>query len=362
MVLKEKVTHRGGTNDSWRRRYRNVVQYDFSISVDPTDRPDSLRAALLEAIDRVGEYPDLEQRQFRETVAEFEGLSPDQIWGGNGASELIMGLAYALRPRRALLPAPCFSGSRRALEASGNCDVAEVALRDEDNFDLTERFVERVAEEFDVVFVTNPNNPTGRLIAPSVMEKLLSRCVETQTALVVDECFLRLSHGGVSVRDRVGEFPNLYVIDSLTKLFGIPGVRVGYAISADANIARLREKLPEWNLSTFATAAARACLKTSSPTDHIARALSLIGEEREYLARSLRGMGLRVVDSDANFLLFEGPEKLAERALERGLLIRDCSNFSGLTKGFFRIAVRKRVENELLVRTIAEIVGKEHED
>ena len=339
--------------------YGRKVRYDFSVSVNPSQRPEAVRDAMVAAAERVEAYPDIMQREFREKLAQFERLEPDEIWGGNGASELLMGIAYWLRPKRAALLAPCFYGYRHVLSALGDCQIVEFPLDVTHGFLLSEEFLDWLAVvDVDALFIANPNNPTGRLVAPGLMAQILARCRAAGAAVVLDESFLRTSSGGRSERRRLAEFPNLYVVDAFTKLFAIPGARAGYVVSAAENIAGVRSRLPEWNMSSFATSAALACLETMATTDFVAESVHTIERERRYLTDALRSMGLRVFDSDTNFLLFYSETPLARALLTKGILIRDCRNFAGLTAGFYRIAVRARAENEILVAAIAELLGE----
>ena len=342
--------------------YGREVRRDFSVSVNPLGTPPTVGAALVAAVAKVGAYPDLFQRDFRERVAAVDGVLPSQVWGGNGASEFFPAIVDLLNPKRALLWSPCFSGYRRALAALRDCEIVEYPLSERDGFALTDAALDAIDDAVDVVFWANPNNPTGRVVPASLTDRLLDRCATTGTAVVVDESFLRLADGAKSVRRRVSKYPKLFVVDSFTKLFAIPGARVGYLVSREENIEKVAACLPEWNLSTFAAEAGRECLNLIESGEFLEESRRAICEERRYLTAALRALGLRVYDSDANFLLFYCPaQNLTDRLLEKKILIRDCRNFSGLSEGYYRIAVLDREKNAVLVAALAELLGESHE-
>lgn len=331
---------------------------DFSISVNARPTPRKLRDALLGAVDCVGAYPDLLQRDFREVAARVCRVRPERIWGVAGASEAFVAVANRLRPKRALLVRPCFSGYRRALEASGDCEIVEYPTREENGFALDDEILNWIDDSIDAFFFANPNNPTGRAIAPELTDRVLKKCAAVGAAAIVDESFLRMTDVARSVRARVDEFENLVVVDSLTKLFAIPGARVGCVVARERRLDAIRAALPEWNMSAFALAAGVACFELIEEETFVSESLREITRERAFLTDALRELGLRVYESDANFILFRGAGTLGRRLLERDVLIRDCRDFGGLTEGFYRIAARRRQENEKLVATMAEVVGK----
>ena len=156
---------------------------------------------------------------------------------------------------------------------------------------------------------------------------------------------------------RIGENPNLTILRAFTKNYAMAGLRLGYVLSSDEDIlSRMAQKVQPWNISIPAQAGGLQALREK---DFLKDSVRLIKEEREYLAYGLKELGLRVIGSNVNFLLFKGPEDLTERMKEQGILIRDCSNYEGLNKGWFRIAVKLHDENVELLRTMKEVLGKE---
>ena len=350
--------------------YDKKIEMDFSVNLNPVPCPEAVLAEIRRAALEVSNYPDIRQSRFRTAVAEAEtGLSEksvkftaENIVGGNGASELLMAIACMVRPKRALLPIPSFYGYEHVLRASG-CEVVRYNMAGEDErgktqFELSERFTDAITEDTDMVILGNPNNPTGRLISEDLLLAVLERCRKTGATLVVDECFYRLSGkredgaNTVSARNFVHEYGNLFIVDAYTKLFSIPGVRAGFAVTSAENAERLREFLPEWNMSVFAESAGVKCAEISEEGSFIKKTREVICRERDYLSAQLSGLGITVYPSDTNFILIKSEDELYEKLLKKRILIRDCSNFRGLDHGYFRIAVKDHASNERLINAI----------
>ena len=252
--------------------------------------------------------------------------------------------------------APTFSEYSLALRRTG-CEVVRFALKQEENFDLRKDFLPFLArEKIDALFLCNPNNPTGRLIADDLLEEILRICREKNIALFVDECFLSLSDGGVDLTPSLSDFPQLFILKAFTKSFGMAGPRLGYGLSADETLLRkMSAAVPPWNVSTLAQAAGVAAL---GDAEFLEKNRTIIRAERPWLEEKLRKFGFRVCPSQVNYILFRGDVGLMEQLRARGVAIRDCANFEGLTSGWYRVAVRRHEENEQLIAAIRS-VGKE---
>ena len=332
-----------------------ACKYDFSVNLNPMPTPEPVLSAIKRAAGQADRYPDRLQRTFRAHVCAAENVlaagayRPDEemIIGGNGASELIFAIVNMLRPQKVLLAVPSFYGYRHAL--THNVEIEEYPLQEENGFALTKDFIDRIDEQTDQVILGNPNNPTGRNIEADVLNEIVEKCAKTGTALLVDECFLRLSTGSVSARNYLDKCPQLYVVDAYTKLFSIPGVRVGFAVSTKENIDRLRAHLPEWNLSAFATEAGIACADILTDTDFVKKSIALIEEERKKMCAALADHNLTVYPSDANFFLVKSDEDLYNKLMPYGIQIRDCAGFAGLGNNYYRIAVKSPGENALFI-------------
>ena len=275
---------------------------------------------------------------------------------GAGAADLIYRLALAVRPRRALLPAPTFAEYGRALELAG-CAVERAALREGAGFVLQEDFLARIVPGVDLVFLCEPNNPTGLLTPQPLLRRILARCEECGAMLAVDECFhdFLAPEAQQSLIPLLADHPRLVVLRAFTKFYAMAGLRLGYALCGDeALAARMAECGPPWAVSSPAQAAGLAALRE---TDYACRLRRLIGEERPRLAAQLRALSCRVLPGQANYLLFFHPdEALVPKLRETGVLLRDCRNFVGLSPGWYRAAVRTRPENEIFLQKLKEVL------
>ena len=348
--------------------YGNEIEYDFSVNLNPSGPPDAVRDALVKALNHVEEYPDPEYRELRRALANYRRLAEEQLVLGNGASELIPGIIRALAPKICMVTAPCYSGYETALKvAAPSCRIHRIFLREEDDFTLPENICQEIARvKPDLLILTNPNNPNGKRISANRLREIAGACRGAGTVLLMDECFLALSGGDEdSLIHRIGEegLPPTVVLRAFTKTFAIPGVRLGYAVCSGSLAARIQRELPEWNLSVFAQYAGLAALEAAAPetvppgtSGYMAASVEMIAQEREYLTAELKKLGLRVFPSDANYILFQSRDReLHRKLLDKGILIRDCRDYHGLTAGFYRAAVRTRRENTALLRCLRNI-------
>lgn len=333
--------------------YRNEVRLDFSVNLNPLEMPSSVTEAMLEGLREIHQYPDPLQQKLREGIAAFEGVAPGSIVCGNGASELLMASVHAVRPKRALITAPCYAGYAAALRAA-DAEIEEYLLYEENGFALDEGILDRINDAADMVFIADPNNPDGKLTDPELKREIAYKCGKCGAVLVIDECFLPLT---AEWEERKAVTDGAIHIRAFTKMLAIPGVRLGYMISRDADlISSIRKHLPEWNVSRIAERTGEEAAKVLEETDYLERSVRMIAEERAYLREKLEGYGFRVFPGDANYLLVKSFPELYERLLSKGVMIRRCANFSGLDDSFFRIAVRRHEENEMLIEAIGEIL------
>ena len=359
--------------------YNNRVDHDHSVNLNPyltdpkcrdTDGYSEsvkkmLRDAQLEGLELGGLYPDPEQKRLREELGKLDGVGSECVLAGCGASQLLMAICSALYPKTALLAEPSFSGYKYALKASGASCIKQHFLREEDGFLLTEDILQSLSDDIDVLFLTDPNNPTGKNIDGKLLGGILDTARRKNIYVIVDESFYTISDAFCNGRSRelIGRYDNLFIIRSFTKSFSLPGIRMGYVIAAPQHIAKIREKLPEWNLPALSEKVMLACAKISEDGRMFERSARLIRSERDYLSRRLTDLGFKVYDSDTVFLLVKGPAGLYEKLLERGILIRKCDDFKGLESAavafgsdFYRIAVKDHEENVHLTDILREMI------
>ena len=335
---------------------------DFSVNVSPLPVPDSVQTALRSAAASLNRYPDPLCRRLCAKIGEAEGVPAEQVLCGNGASDLIYRTALAVRPRRAVLTAPTFSEYGAALDLSGCGEMIRFPLRAEADFRLDECFLDVLTPGTELVFLCQPNNPTGVTIEKPLLRRILDRCQtlsrgrERSCVLALDECFLGFldNPGAYTLREALPEYPNLLLLRAFTKLYGLAGVRLGYALCGDAGLLNaMRRCGPPWSVSTLAEAAGLAALDADGYAEAVR---DTAARQRPRLYAALGNLGLRVAPGEANFLLFQSPVPLEEPLRARGILIRNCGNFSGLDHTWYRTAVRTGAENRRLIAALEEIL------
>ena len=351
------------------------IRLDFSVNTNPFGMPEGVRKVLSDAAEPGGYYPDINSRLLREKILDHEknhyqgtqSLQISQIVAGNGASELIMALAHAYSkvcsntyPKTCLknavmLQTPLFSGYERAFSASG----AKLLFMEHDSdFSIAPDTPEKIVEEKpDMVVLCQPGNPTGAMIEERLLEEIVEACKLTGSLLIVDECFIAFTeNAGVRSASRFLESGcSLVILRAFTKFYSMPGLRLGYAVCAEEKTAdRLREHLPEWNVSTFAQAAGCAALEEEK---YIPDTAGRIRQERERLRSRLGEIGFKTVKGEADFILLHSDIELYEKLLRQGILIRRCSNYRGMPRtGYYRIAVRLPEEDDILLEALEEVV------
>ena len=241
--------------------YGGGITLDFSANTNPLGTPPGVLEAVRRGLPQLHRYPDPYCRQLVQAIAAHEQVPASYVLCGNGAADLIYTYCAALRPRTAVELAPTF-GEYGAGLAQVGCRVERYFLHQAQNFDLDERFLSFLEEKKpEVVFLCNPNNPTGRLIPLPLLEQILQYCAAQGARLFLDECFLDLTEDGVSAKSLLAAHPELLILKAFTKSYGMAGIRLGYCLCADnALLHRMAVASPPWNVSTPAQSAGVAAL------------------------------------------------------------------------------------------------------
>ena len=328
---------------------------DFSANVSPLGLPGGVAKAITASLATADRYPDPLCRALREKLAVAEGVPAEWLLCGNGAADLIFRLALAEKPRTALVTAPTFAEYATAL-GTVDCRVERHFLQEENDFAVTDAILDAVHPGIDLVFLCQPNNPTGQLTEPALVEALLHRCEAVGAVLAVDECFLDfLPDCDALTAKALLDSKNLLILKAFTKLYGMAGVRLGYCLCANTALLEAMQAAGQpWAVSSLAQAAGLAAL---DETAYVAQVRALIAQQRPRLTAGLRALGLRVLDGRANYLLFQGPETLGDALRQRGVVLRSCSNYPGLDGSWYRTAVRTGPENDELLKTLAEVLA-----
>ncbi len=331
--------------------YHNLV--DLSINLHPFGMPPEITAALHQALEGISTYPDPHCRDLRKAISVRDGVEFEEIICGNGAADLIFRLIQAIRPKNALIPAPTFAAYQSAL-SSINCNIREYKLLPEENFDLTDVFLTDITEDTEIIFLCTPNNPTARVITPDIVEEIAKKCEEIRCFLVIDECFLELTHRPHSYTYLLKN-PYVILLRAFTKSYALAGLRLGYCVTSNDKLRKqLKSGSQPWSVSTLAQVAGVTACGLPAWTE---KGRTWLREEQPRLEASLKKFGLKVWPGEGNFLLFQkgNEEFLQEKLLKQGILIRDCSNFSGLGNGFYRVAVTSEKNRNILLKAIEKV-------
>lgn len=329
---------------------------DFSANISPLGLPEGVRRAVIESLELSQRYPDPLCRALRTRLGTIYDLPAENIVCGNGAADLIFRLALALRPQCALVIEPGFAEYRRALETVG-CKVVSHRLKEAEGFALTERILDCITPKLDIMFLCQPNNPTGLVAGPALLGRILDKCSRTGTLLAVDECFLDFVEQPelYTLTGRLKEQQKLIIFKAFTKTYAMAGLRLGYALCSSRELAaQIYTCGQPWAVSVPAQAAGLAAL---DEIDYVKKLHRLISTQRRRLMEQLSALGLRVLPGEANFLMFKSEDTtLCEKLRPRGILLRSCANFPGIEPGWYRTAVRTEAENKVLVRALEEVL------
>ena len=330
---------------------------DFSANINPLGPPAAALAAGAEALrGEAGRYPDLNYPELRTALAGYLEVPPETVLPTNGGAEaLFLGAraaAEGANGSKAIVLEPTFSEYAAAARAAGFEILRVVARRPEMGFRLDLAVLDEALEGsrgVGLVFLCNPNNPTGDAAPREAVLRAVERVRETGAVLVVDEAFADFAPR-FSVASRVDE--TLFVARSFTKFFAVPGLRLGCLLALDPG--RVRAFQPSWSVNAVAAAVGVAA---AGEATFAGATLAEVARRRRELFLALEGLpGITPYPGAANFLLVHGPRGLPERLAQRGILVRGCEPFLGLGPGFFRLAVRRQEENERLVRTLRDVL------
>lgn len=342
--------------------YRNTIKYDFSVNVNPLGISEKVKKAYIDSLNELVNYPDLECEALKKALAEQLNTQVGQLVCTNGASELIHVLCRYLKPKKAMLIAPGFSGYEAALQAVKS-KIEYFVLEEKEEFLLTEMKQKQLIQKIkiskpELIFVTNPNNPNGGSIEINDLKEIVDICKRVGTFVCIDECFETLSNDTRSFIPELIHYPNAMCLRAFTKSFAMPGVRLGYGVFGDEKVAKeLLAYLPEWNVSVVAQNMGLAAL---FDTEYMEHAKTIIEKERIYLGEELKKLGMKVYPTTANYILFfyDGQKDLYESLKTEGILIRDCSDYKELKKGFYRICIKEHTHNQYLVDKLHQVVNQ----
>ena len=346
MLINKKSPHGGDI-------YTNQVRLDFSANTNPAGTPEAVREAVRSSADNCAAYPDPYCTELRKRIAAAEGVPENAVLCGNGASELIYAFAYSLPAEKpALIVSPAFSDYETALCAAG-VRAKHYILSEYSGFRVNYPPAGSDLSRYGAVFLCSPGNPSGVTADVNVVRLLAASGVR----LFLDLTFLDLTNepDKYDIPELISAYPRVTALRAFTKSYAMAGLRLGYVLCGDESfLTEMSDKSQCWNVSVPAQAAGIAALGCRK---WLRDSVIKISEERARLTEELRKLGIRVFPGEANFLLIYSETDLCGELLKRGILLRDCSDYIGLRKGFARIAVRTGEENDALISALRDIVA-----
>ncbi len=369
---KEKTDFHGG-NIYKIFREKNIDKIlDYSSNINPYGLPENLKKEIFEKLFVLERYPDPDYIELREKIAEKNNLNIENIIVGNGATEIIFLFMKILSPKKVLIVSPTFGEYERAIKASTLADdsveINYFELKETENFVLNVKNLETELENnYDLLILCNPNNPTGQFLKLKKLEEILKICEQKNTKLFIDEAFVEFVEDweNESIINSKENKENLFVIRAFTKFFAIPGLRLGYGICFNNNLLKkMLEKKEPWSVNNIADLAGQTILDDEN---YIQKTKEWIKDQKKYMYENLNKIeGLRAYKTEVNFILLKIEDNLLEKGLdvknlrkkmlEKGILIRDASNFIYLDKRYFRFAIKDKLNNEKVIETLTSIL------
>lgn len=369
---KEKTDFHGG-NIYKIFREKNIDKIlDYSSNINPYGLPENLKKEIFEKLFVLERYPDPDYIELRKKIAEKNNLNIENIIVGNGATEIIFLFMKILSPKKVLIASPTFGEYERAIKASTLADdsleINYFELKEAENFVLNIKNLETELENnYDLLILCNPNNPTGQFLKLKKLEEILKICEQKNTKLFIDEAFVEFVEDweNESIINSKENKENLFVIRAFTKFFAIPGLRLGYGICFNNNLLKkMLEKKEPWSVNNIADLAGKTVLDDEN---YIQKTKKWIKDQKKYMYENLNKIeGLRAYKTEVNFILLKIEDNLLKKGLdvknlrkkmlEKGILIRDASNFIYLDKHYFRLAIKDKPNNKKVIETLTSIL------
>ena len=332
---------------------------DFSANINPWGVSLEVVKAVKKRLDVIFRYPDPECRRLTGILSQMLRLNQKNILIGNGATEIIYLVMEALKPARVIVPCPTFTEYERAIKLAGG-RVKYLYLKEENNFTLEVGRLIKEAKDAGMILLCNPNNPTGTILSRDKLCEVAHMSKKLGKFLVVDESFIDFQPE-CSILDEVRKNSSLVILRSFTKFFSIAGLRLGYGVSSREVIEKMKSFKQPWTVNCLAQVAGVHILQNMKKAEEMKEKLI---KERDFLYKNLCKIeGIKPYPSQANFILIKikkasfSSSKLTEELIKRGILVRDCCNFPGLSDKFIRVAVRKREDNRKLIHHLSQILG-----
>lgn len=333
---------------------------DFSANINSYGLDKRIKKEIVLTVDNIKHYPSTNYKKLSEKICYIHNIDKDFIHLGNGASDLIYRLAVCFfllknNKLRISLPYPSFIEYEKSFEAFDNIEKSYYRLDFDKPFNLEELNLANT----DIIYICNPNNPSSTLISKKKLFDLANRCKKQKIFLIIDECFMDFVNNEeeYSLISEIKNNKYIIILRSFTKIFALAGLRLGYILSSNKDILTKMDNLfPTWNINSLAFVAGNFACEIYD--DIRKKVLISIEKERVYLTKNLKKLNFKVYESKANFILFKNfyDIDLEKELLKNNILIRSCANFKGLDKTYYRIAIKSRKENRILIKFLGELI------
>ena len=332
---------------------------DYSSNINPLGVPEKFKKSVIENFDILEKYPDPDYIELRESIGKYNNVDIENIVVGNGATEILFLYMKSLKPKKALIVAPTFAEYRRALE-SIDCEIDYFVLDEKEDFNLNmEKFIDSIPQ-CDLVVMCNPNNPTGNFISLENIKKINEELKKRNIKLFIDEAFIEFIKGWEDMTSVLLKDENIFVMRALTKFFAVPGVRLGYGITYDEEIMKKMEKYKEpWSVNSFADIAGKVMLWDKK---YIEATENWIEEEKKWFyEESCKIENIKTFKTNVNFILVKLLKKnssaVRDEMIEKGVVVRDASNFKFLNNQYIRLAIKNRENNIKVLQALKEVMS-----
>lgn len=326
---------------------------DFSANINPLGLPDSIKRNWGQFMQGLEQYPDPKASNLKEKLANREGIAASQLIIGNGGSELISLVGRLLAGKRVLIVQPAFS-EYESVCRTNKAEVSYFLL--EENWEMDILALKKRLSHVDALFLCNPSNPTGAFYDKGIIRVILEECKKQHCTLIIDEAFYDFVPGYESLVPLVKEDSPLIILRSLTKMFSIPGLRLGYAMASPETIKELSSYQPHWSVNSIALKVGELCIEEEA---YIEKTLEYIMLERKGLVEFYKNNDFIVSASKVNFYLLRDPHQtdqypLFQFLLQKGIVPRHTFNFPGLEGRWLRFAIKSIEENKTLMEVLQE--------
>ncbi|MFP4372485.1 MAG: threonine-phosphate decarboxylase CobD [Halanaerobium sp.] len=335
---------------------------DFSANINFLGPPEQIIKAVRNNAAQIKNYPEINSKNLKKLIAVHHQLEPEKVTVANGAAEMIYQLTKVLQPQKVMVIVPTFSEYELAAESVG-AEIVHFQLQKETDFLLNlEKLESELSRKIDLLFICNPNNPTGQLIRASALEQLIKKAAAAGVRIVIDEAFNDFLENGqkYSAVNFLKKYDNLVILKSMTKLFAIPGLRLGYALTNKNLSFKLENKRDPWSVNYYAQLAGEIIFAGSEEiAEYVKKSRNRTAREREYLFSSLKKIKcLKVYQPSVNFIFIDlsacsyTAAELKSALLREAILIRNCDSYQGLQDNYIRVAVKSREANKILIEKL----------